>query len=335
MEQKRIYLFDNVKFVLITLVVIGHFIDYSRLAFIDGSFKSVFIFIYTFHMPAFIFISGLFYKSRDIASKFAAYLSIGMLMKIILYFTALIRNGTAVMNLVNIGGVSWYMFAVAAFTVLTYALRNVDRKFLLVMAVIVACFAGYCDEIGDKFAVSRIIAFYPFYLAGTMTDSKRLVELAEKKRIKALSAAVITVWAVLCIACTKTVFIIKPLVTGRNPFSVLQGGCAPYGGALRLLCYAVSGVLVFSVICLMPSKKIPVISTLGTKTLQIYFWHVPIIYFLTDIPFIKYLIATGTATRWAFVLLGIPLTFILALKPFEYPSTLVLKYTKKKRIDKE
>ena len=65
--EKRIFLFDNVKFLLIVLVVTGHFL----LRYVDNycHYRSLFLFIYSFHMPLFIFISGLFHKNAGIRKK--------------------------------------------------------------------------------------------------------------------------------------------------------------------------------------------------------------------------------------------------------------------------
>ena len=69
MEKKRIYKYDNLKFLLIILVIVGHMID-----FFNGykQYDDLFMirtFIYSVHMPAFIFLSGLFYKEKDTAVK--------------------------------------------------------------------------------------------------------------------------------------------------------------------------------------------------------------------------------------------------------------------------
>ncbi|WP_426638635.1 acyltransferase family protein [Priestia aryabhattai] len=57
---KRDAYFDNVKFILIVLVVFGHLLT----PFINDEqwLRTLYIFIYTFHMPAFILISGYFAK---------------------------------------------------------------------------------------------------------------------------------------------------------------------------------------------------------------------------------------------------------------------------------
>ena len=62
MEAKeRVSLWDNAKFLLIFLVVLGHFADYYTKDSLN--MRRLFLFIYLFHMPAFIFISGLFSKN--------------------------------------------------------------------------------------------------------------------------------------------------------------------------------------------------------------------------------------------------------------------------------
>ena len=58
--KKRDYLFDNYKALLIALVVIGHFIE---LSYKDNEFLYALKWlVVSFHMPAFIFISGYFSK---------------------------------------------------------------------------------------------------------------------------------------------------------------------------------------------------------------------------------------------------------------------------------
>jgi len=57
--------FDTLKGMLILLVVCGHFFGHSS----QGSLSQVMgNFIYSFHMPLFVFISGYFTSSRKILS---------------------------------------------------------------------------------------------------------------------------------------------------------------------------------------------------------------------------------------------------------------------------
>ena len=79
--ENRIALWDNLKFLLVTCVVIGHFAD----QFTDVSiiYDSIFLFIYSFHIPLFIFISGVLYKNKYTINKALFFISIGFVYKII------------------------------------------------------------------------------------------------------------------------------------------------------------------------------------------------------------------------------------------------------------
>ncbi len=57
---KRDSFFDNAKFILIVLVVFGHMIE----TFIEDNVTvyAIYKVIYSFHMPAFILVSGFFTK---------------------------------------------------------------------------------------------------------------------------------------------------------------------------------------------------------------------------------------------------------------------------------
>ena len=62
-KKQRDYLYDNYKAFLIFLVVIGHFIEP---AYTNNEFLyTLKWFIFAFHMPAFIFISGYFFKIQN------------------------------------------------------------------------------------------------------------------------------------------------------------------------------------------------------------------------------------------------------------------------------
>nr|MCX3330604.1 acyltransferase family protein [Bacillus pacificus] len=60
MNKSRDSYFDNAKFLLIFLVVFGHILR----SFINDNEFMLYLykFIYTFHMPAFILVSGFFAK---------------------------------------------------------------------------------------------------------------------------------------------------------------------------------------------------------------------------------------------------------------------------------
>ena len=87
-KTNRIYLFDNIKFLAILLVVVGHTIGFLTKESGNMLEKSMFVTIYSIHMPLFIFISGLFLKPMDKSTAFPkqkviSYVLIGIVLRII------------------------------------------------------------------------------------------------------------------------------------------------------------------------------------------------------------------------------------------------------------
>ena len=56
--KSRIYFFDNLRALLIFLVVLGHMFE----IFVSRISDIAYVFIYLFHMPLFVFCSGYFAK---------------------------------------------------------------------------------------------------------------------------------------------------------------------------------------------------------------------------------------------------------------------------------
>lgn len=312
---KRIALWDNLKFLLITLVVIGHFAE----AFCEISqvCRGIYVCIYAFHMPLFLFISGLFHSDRNITSKCLFFISVGFARKIMMVLVRLLVGKDPNFELLADNGLPWFMFVLAIYTLVVYLLRNKNRTYLFVAGIILACFVGFDKSIGDYLYISRAIIFFPCYILGTMINPQNLVDF--KKRFKwliPLSAAVLLVWAFCCFSKTDIVYTLRPLFTGRNPFS---SSIEPLGPLARLLCYFITAVTSFSMIILVPSSHIPMISKMGTHSLDVYFWHGLILVLLNNFAHIGDLFVSLPGKILYFVI-AILLSVVLSLGGFiSYP----------------
>ena len=158
----RIALWDNLKFFLVTCVVIGHFAD--QFTDVSNIYDSIFLFIYSFHIPLFIFISGLMFKNKDITSKATFFMSIGFAYKIV---SAVVERllGTIKVEFFLLwdGGLSWFMFALAVYTIIMRIIEGQNKRYILIFSIVLACFVGYDPGIGDFLYLSRIIIFFPFF----------------------------------------------------------------------------------------------------------------------------------------------------------------------------
>ncbi len=325
MSKERICLFDNIKFFLIATVVVGHIIDFATAE--SDAYKSIFLFIYSFHMPLFIFLSGLFNKNRNTKKKVISFVFLGFAIKMLLSLAQLLINGKVSFRLLADGGLPWFMFVMGAYYLISYILRGTDKRLVLVMAVLLACFVGYDSSIGDYLYISRTIVFYPFFVLGEMMSSQKITEMNSKKILKVVSAVVLIMWGAVCLFRLEDVYLLRALFSGRNSFAV-NIAFEKWGMLYRLGSYVITAVVSFCVICLMPSRKLPLISNFGARTIQVYFWHWPVLLIMEKAGILDYMFSTPMGKVTA-MLTGIVITFILSLKLFAFPSDNILNARKK------
>ena len=129
--EKRIFLFDNLKFFLILTVVIGHFIAYITKS--SHMMSGLFLFIYSFHMPFFIYLAGLFHSNHNIKNRCVSFIAIGFSMKILFALCRIVFLHKAFFSLLADPGVPWFMFAMAMFTATSYFLRDFNTSNLFIL----------------------------------------------------------------------------------------------------------------------------------------------------------------------------------------------------------
>lgn len=318
----RIFLFDNLKFLLMTFVVVGHFAN----AYIMSSdyYQSIFLFIYAFHMPLFLFLAGLFHKNKDIFPKVLSYLVLGFMLKIVLFLTELILNREApAFSLLSDYYVPWYMFTLAFYLSLSYVLRNIDKKFILFFSILLACFAGYDASIGDYLYLSRSIVFYPYFVLGEMLSKEDISRINRVSWLKLFSIVILVIWAGGCCLKLKDMYIFRPLFIGRSNFVEIDI-FKNWGFVYRFLCYVIALLTGGAIICLVPNREIPMITKFGARTLQIYFWHPVIEMILLKLEVGTYLYNAHWG-EFLWICCAILITFVLSLKPFGFPTTTVMK----------
>lgn len=88
-------------------------------------------------------------------------------------------DGEIFFDLLGGDGVYWYMFAMAAFMVLCYLLRNSRPWAVLTTAMVTALAAGYDPSVGDEYELSRIVVFFPFYYCGYVLDPEKVADFVK------------------------------------------------------------------------------------------------------------------------------------------------------------
>lgn len=166
MERDKVL--DATKYILIVLVVIGHFIEPSK--YTSSTTCALYCLIYSFHMPLFVIISGYFYKQRSVAEeikKCIPFLEVCLLSHI---GFLLIRNGLniSMKKLIYFGGdPAWFLLCLIYWRVGTnLLLKYLTAKRILLLTIVLDLMSFLIIKYGGFFSIARAIAFYPFFMLG-------------------------------------------------------------------------------------------------------------------------------------------------------------------------
>lgn len=266
-DRQREYLFDNYKVLLIILVVIGHFIEpnYEQNPFLYELKWG----IVAFHMPAFIFISGYFSKKIPSIKKMISGLIIPYFVYEILYYllyTFILDKETG-LYFTRPKFSLWYLMALFAWRILAPYVQKIPGKFALSIAA--GLLIGLTN-LDNFLSIPRIVFFFPFFLAGLNFDSSRLTRFRNRKGyIGALT--ILGAMAVFLFTDERHHSLTPQIFYGRYSYHDLELG-NPEGILIRILCYAVSFLLIYLFMLVLPTEK-KSYSYLGERTMAIYIFH--------------------------------------------------------------
>lgn len=337
--KNRVEKWDNVKFVLIFFVVLGHLSD----LYIDksGVCKTISYFIYSFHMPAFIFVSGLFSKKtvqNKRYDKIAPFLVLHLVLKAALSISDGFLYGKMSFSLFDNPGLPWYVLALFVFYLLTILFRKISPVYVLAVSLLLSCIVGYDFKIDSMLSLSRIIVFYPFFYLGYLCDPSKLEKVTSKPIVKIVSAVVLVAFAGLVVLKLADIYYLRFLFVGKVGYKSLSEELAVYGGLFRLGWYVVAGIISFCVIALVP-RKLPtgIIARFGSRSIQTYSLHylfLKALYYGIHID--KVYERFSTSRTWIIIFpIAVVLTVLCSLKIWEPIFNFILKPKKIKNQDSE
>lgn len=251
----------------------------------------VFDFIYLFHMPLFIFVTGLFSKNAFKGGKYRAETPVFYFVLCFLMYTALYleRNLMGVhpsYNLLTSGGGSapWYLLASGLYVLAVPFFARLNPRWAIFGAVVLALYSGTVGAT-DYLSGTRLITFLPFFLLGFYLDprfaSRGIGTLRSHRRVLVFGlAAAALVLFVMLFACMNQDWLIffRRLFTARNSFATIVDdsglGLSRWWAMLaRLLWYGVVPLIGLALLVLLPQGPHSTLSRLGARSLQVYFLH--------------------------------------------------------------
>ena len=267
-EQKnRDYLFDNYKALLIFLVVLGHFAEAGKDNEILHWLKWL---IFSFHMPAFIFISGYFSKKKTSFVQLIRKLAVPYLVFEVLYYLLyiFILHKETRLYLLYPKFTLWYLMALFVWKLVTPLVMKIP--FHLIIAVAAGLWVGSSGLDDNFLSLPRILAFYPFFLLGVHTGREHITKLREKLPQKAAAVMLAVTGVGLSVIAVKKI-LVPQVFYGRFDYRYLQEGVLE-GILIRLACYGISLVITVLLLALLPDGRTR-FCLLGERTMAVYLFH--------------------------------------------------------------
>ncbi len=302
---------DATKGVLIFLVVLGHYLE-RLIGWNEPLNQAILGGIYFVHMPAFIFISGMFFKEEKILEKVIYFLSLYLPFQILFQLLDAFYSGSLwnwSFHLVWFAKpywVLWYLFGMGAWTVLAFFLKK--TAYPVLFSIVLALLIG-CSPINNySYSIGRIFVFLPFFMAGVIygkTIFQYIPQLPYAKLFAVITLLIIT--AVATISHYSYYWLFGSLSYFQLHVDLWQGIL------IRSVIMLLSAMGVLSLFVLTQNFKRPWIG-LGQKTLPVYILHGFVIIVLTHQLSFKYLVEINILIS---LVLAILTCMILQLQIFE------------------
>lgn len=261
--------FDNAKLVLIVLVVVGH--TWSQLpesrAVVWG-----YDFLYSWHMPAFVLVTGYLSRSMTWAPRRVWSLVTTLAVPYVLFESALTfvhhRFGGAEVNdlLVVPHSPMWFLVALIGWRLLTPLFRAMNRFAAIGVAVALSLAVGLTSY--ETLAVNRILGFLPFFVIGLHLRSADWDRL---HRVVTVPRALLVLGTVFVLARNTEDFVETSWFHYDTAYAVL-GSSAVGGAATRLVVIGIGLIGSVAFFALVPRSR-TWITALGAATMTVYLFH--------------------------------------------------------------
>lgn len=318
--QNRNYLIDNSKGLLIFLVVLGHSLEFIRKDYEVA--RLLYVFIYEFHMPVFVFISGYLSKNvekgrRNAVRNFLTpFLLFNIIWNLITLVGPLFLRGEftelpseQAFSFFTPGWALWYIFAMFLWKILLPDLLRFKNIFIL--SVIAGIFVKLSGEFGSYMALSRTITFAPFFLAGYYSSEEKLKRFRKFTRFNILnkvpSILILIIGVLIALIFVNYSNIADEFFWADRSYSNFNIEIFT-GILLYIAVYIIGFAFVYVFINLMPENQ-TFLSKIGKNTLSVYFLHT---YFIGSILGLTSLMSSNYGKLLALIVGSLIVTFILS-----------------------
>lgn len=257
-------LIDNVRFVLIVLVVFGHFLTSMRG---DPTVETVYVWIYLFHMPAFVFLSGLVITSFALTRRVARRIVTQLLAPYVLFTVLYEIFGRWVDQPVPSDDplrepywLLWFLMALALWRLCVPLLSAL--RWPVLTALITSTVLALTVDLSTYWSIDRFVVLLPFFTAGLMMAPDRI------QRVRGSS------WRVFGVLVLLGAVPVARWATGVERGFISYTDAVDSAAELPtfLALYGVAAAMTLAVITLTPGGR-GRMSVWGTRTIYVYLLH--------------------------------------------------------------
>lgn len=270
LSPTRDYSLDNIRFVLIFSVVFAHLLEVC--APFKGSWL-IYKLIYTFHMPAFIFLFGYNAKYSPKKIIYRWCLPYAIFQCAYILFSNFILKANTNFQFTTPYWLLWYMLACIYYQLLLplFDIDDNSKQFVTILcAFVISLLIGYEKSVGYYMSLSRFFVFQPWFLLGYYCKKNNLLErlsLHTKRRFFVLFTSV----AIIAILSSFVGAIPNGLLYGSYSYSSCEGTLW-MRGMVSIISFA---VILFLCVGMRPylSRKLILITNIGQNTWPVFLLH--------------------------------------------------------------
>ena len=266
----RDYSIDNIRFLLIFSVVFAHLLEVSAPFFGKGM---IYKFIYSFHMPIFLFLFGynVKYSLKQILYRWCIPYVVFQCAYIL--FAKYVLNADVDFEIATPYWLLWYMLVCIYYQLLLPMFDTADkhRQILAIVCVfILSLLAGFVHSLGYYMSLSRFFVFQPWFVLGyycKKNDVFHQFVIHPKRRTRVLVASAIIITVLMPFVWT-------------IPDGVLLGAYSYLSCDGTMWMRAVVWAMSFSVMLFLfvggqsyLNKKLILITNIGQNTWPIFLLH--------------------------------------------------------------
>lgn len=322
--KSRIALWDNARFIIMALVVIAHMITTTRM---DSALAyGIYAYIYLFHMPAMLLLSGYFSKA-ELNSK-GVNATLGLIATWVI-FEAIWVGYRFLINGAEISSTwfvvpSWTLWFLVSLITMRILLPFVAAlKHPLLVSIIIGLAAGLSPVLGGEFSAMRTLSFLPFFVFGWLAREHGW--LAGERFLNPGRSLKLGAWGVLgaiallfvLLPNLRSVFRPDQWTTWREPYSVLlelDAWLEPVAGlGIRGLFMAIAFIMSLAVLVVVP-RGTSALTVWGTRTLYLYLLHGFVVYALRHYGVIDAIGTLGTLGTLILIAMGAGLSMLLSMR---------------------